>query len=148
MKKISLEVVVGVFVIAGFMAFVYMSLQFGEFSVFSTEKTYELTAEFNNISGLKRGAVVEIAGVTIGKVSHIALGENDQAKISLQLSEGVAITEDAIASIKTQGIIGDKYVRISQGGSDEILKDGDWITETESAVDLEELVSKYIFGDV
>lgn len=148
MKKLSLETVVGVFVIAGFMAFVYMSLQFGEFSVFSTEKNYELTAEFNNISGLKRGAVVEIAGVAVGKVSNIALGENDQAKISLQLSEGVAITEDAIASIKTQGIIGDKFVQISQGGSDEILKDGDWITETESAVDLEELVSKYIFGDV
>lgn len=148
MKKLSLEMVVGVFVIAGFMAFVYMSLQFGEFSVFSTEKNYELVAEFNNISGLKRGAVIEISGVTVGKVSNIGLGENGQAKISLQLSEGVAITEDAIASIKTQGIIGDKFVQISQGGADEILKDGDWITETESAVDLEELVSKYIFGDV
>ena len=147
MKKISFELIVGLFVIGGFLAFVYISLQFGEFSFISTNDNIIL-AEFNNVSGLKRGAVVEIAGVNVGRVERIELAENDQAKIALLISKRVKVTEDAIASIRTQGIIGDKYIRISQGGSDVILKDGDWILETESAVDLEELVSKYIFGDL
>ena len=148
MKKISFDAIVGLFVLTGFLAFVYMSLQLGEFSVFSMEKTYVVRANFGNVSGLKRGALVEMAGVNVGKVSKISLAENDQAQVWLQVNNGIKITEDAIASIKTQGIIGDKYIKISQGGSDELLVDGGFITETESAVDLEELVSKYIFGNV
>jgi len=148
MKKINFDAIVGLFVLAGFLAFVYMSLQLGEFSVFSMEKTYSVQAKFANVSGLKRGALVEMAGVNVGKVSNISLGENDQAQVQLQINSGVKITDDAIASIKTQGIIGDKYIKISQGGSEEFLADGGFITETESAVDLEELVSKYIFGKV
>ena len=147
MKKINLEMIVGLFVIGGFLAFVYISLQFGEFSFLATND-YTIEAEFNNVSGLKRGAVVEIAGVTVGRVERIHLAENDQAKIAMLIANGVNITEDAIASIRTQGIIGDKYIKISHGGSDVMLKDGDLIFETESAVDLEELVSKYIFGDL
>ena len=89
-----------------------------------------------------------MSGVIIGKVSKIALNSDDQAEITMELSKDVKVTEDAIASVKTQGIIGDKYIRISQGGSDDFLNDGDSLTETESAIDLEEMVSKYIFGDV
>ena len=148
MKKVNLDLIVGLFVLAGFFSFVYLSSQLGEFSVFSMDKSFELTAEFGNVSGLKRGAVVEIAGVEIGKVSDIKLGKSDRATVTMAINKDVKVTEDAIASIRTQGIIGDKYVRISQGGSDELLVNGGWITETESAVDLEELVSKYIFGDV
>lgn len=148
MKKSNVDLVVGLFVIAGFAAFVYMSLQLGEFSIFTARNYYSLVADFNNISGLKRGAVVEIAGVNVGKVSDIALDKTDQAKVTMMIEKSVKITEDAIASVRTQGIIGDKYIRISQGGSDVLLKNGGLITETESAVDLEELVSKYIFGDV
>jgi len=148
MKKLNVDLVVGLFVVAGFLAFVYLSLQLGEFSPFSIRENYAIKAEFANVSGLKHGAVVEIAGVTVGKVAGIALGANDRAMITMFIDNKVKITEDAIASIRTQGIIGDKYVRISQGGSDEILKDGELISETESAVDIEELVSKYIFGKV
>ena len=148
MKKINVDAIVGLFVLAGFLAFVYMSLQLGEFSVFSMEKTYSVQATFGNVSGLKRGALVEMAGVNVGKVSNISLGENDRAQVELLINNGVKITDDAIASIKTQGIIGDKYIKISQGGSEELLVDGGAITETESALDLEELVSKYIFGKV
>lgn len=148
MKKINFDAIVGLFVLAGFLAFVYMSLQLGEFSVFSMEKTYSVRATFGNVSGLKRGALVEMAGVNVGKVSNISLGENDRAQVELLINNGVKITDDAIASIKTQGIIGDKYIKISQGGSEELLADGAVITETESALDLEELVSKYIFGKV
>ena len=89
-----------------------------------------------------------MAGVNVGKVSTISLAENDQAQVWLQINNGVKITDDAIASIKTQGIIGDKYIKISQGGSADLLVDGSFMMETESAVDLEELVSKYIFGKV
>ncbi|MEW6500582.1 MAG: outer membrane lipid asymmetry maintenance protein MlaD [Thermodesulfobacteriota bacterium] len=148
MKKLNVDLIVGLFVVAGFLAFVYLSLQLGEFSPFSMEKNYRVTAEFTNISGLKPGAVVEIAGVPVGKVMRIDLGQGDRAKITLSIKQQVQISEDAIASVRTQGIIGDKYVRISPGGSDEYLKDGSAITETESVVDLEELVSKYIFGKV
>jgi len=148
MKKINFDAIVGLFVLVGFLAFVYMSLQLGEFSVFAMEKTYSVRANFGNVSGLKRGALIEMAGVNVGKVSNISLGENDQAQVQLQINNGVKLTDDAIASIKTQGIIGDKYIKISQGGSEELLVDGGVISETESAVDLEELVSKYIFGKV
>ena len=148
MKKANIEFVVGMFLILGFLAFAYISLQFGEFSVFSKGQNYTIIADFDNVSGLKKGAVVTIAGVNVGKVSNISLTKEQRAEVALYLSKNIQVTEDAIASIKTQGIIGDKYIRISQGGSDIYLKEGDLITETESAVDLEELISKYIFGKV
>ncbi|MFZ5764582.1 MAG: outer membrane lipid asymmetry maintenance protein MlaD [Thermodesulfobacteriota bacterium] len=148
MKKTSLEFFVGVFLIVSFATFAYISLQFGEFSFFSQGRNYTLVAEFDSVSGLKKGAQVSIAGVDVGKVSAIRLTEDQQARVELYLNRDVKITEDAIASIKTQGIIGDKYIRISQGGSDVFLEEGGLITETESAVDLEELISKYIFGDI
>ncbi|MBI4792353.1 MAG: outer membrane lipid asymmetry maintenance protein MlaD [Deltaproteobacteria bacterium] len=148
MKKANIEFVVGLFLIFGFLAFAYISLQFGEFSIFSRGQNYTIKADFDSAAGLKKGALVTIAGVNVGKVSNIRLTEAQQAEVALYLSNDVKVTEDAIASIKTQGIIGDKYIRISQGGSDTYLTDGGMITETESAVDLEELISKYIFGSV
>lgn len=148
MKKITLDYIVGIFIIGGFLCFVYLSMQLGEFSIFSMQKNYTIMAEFDGVSGLKPGAVVEIAGVGVGKVSEIVLGEDARAKVAMQISRDVKITEDAMASVKTQGIIGDKYIRIVQGGDDKMLKEGGRITETESALDLEELVSKYIFGKV
>lgn len=148
MKKASFEFIVGVFLIFGFVAFTYISLQFGEFSIFTRGQNYTVFALFDSVSGLKKGASVTIAGVDVGRVSDIRLTRDELAKVALYLSKDIKITEDAIASVKTQGIIGDKYIRISQGGSDTFLEEGEVIMETESAVDLEELVSKYIFGDV
>jgi phospholipid/cholesterol/gamma-HCH transport system substrate-binding protein len=148
MKKANVEFIVGIFLILGFLAFAYISLQFGEFSVFSKGQNYTISADFDSAAGLKKGAMVTIAGVSVGKVSNIMLTKEQQAEVALYLSNDVKVTEDAIASIKTQGIIGDKYIRISQGGSDTYLMEGEMITETESAVDLEELISKYIFGSV
>ena len=145
MKKITTEFVVGLFMLAGFLAFAYLSSQMGEFSIFSLEKNYQIAAEFDIVSGLKVGATVEIAGVTIGKVSGISLGEEDLAKVVLLLNREVEISADAIASIRTQGLIGDKYIKIIQGGDEELLPDGGVIFDTESSIDIEELVSKYIF---
>ena len=145
MKKLNTEIIVGLFMLAGFLAFGYLSLQMGEFSIFDLEKNYSIIAEFDNVSGLKVGATVEIAGVTIGKVSEISLGEGDLAKVILLINQDVKVTADAIASIRTQGLIGDKYVKIIQGGDEELLADGGVIFDTESSIDIEELVSKYIF---
>ncbi len=145
MKKINFDLVVGLFMIAGFLGFVYLSLQLGEFSIFSMGEKYTITAEFDNITGLKVGANVEIAGVDVGKVIAVSLGEYDMAKVAMRISRDVEITDDAIASIRTQGLIGDKYIRIIEGGSDTKLKNNGKIDETESAIDIEELVSKYIF---
>lgn len=148
MKKFNLELVVGLFLIVGFLCFVYLALQLGEVSIFAGEKNYTVIADFDSISGLKEGAALEMAGVTIGKVTRVMLGENDRARIYMQISREVVVYEDAVASVRTQGIIGDKYIKIIQGGAEEVLKDGDFVSETESAIDIEEMVSKYIFGGV
>ena len=145
MKNITTELIVGLFMIAGFLAFGYLSLQMGEFSIFNLEKNYSIEAEFDNVSGLKVGATIEIAGVTVGKVSKIGLGEQGIAMVSMLIKKDIKVTEDAIASIRTQGLIGDKYIKIIQGADEEILQEGDVIFDTESSIDFEELVSKYIF---
>ena len=145
MKKINTELVVGIFMIAGFLAFVYLSTQMGEFSVFSLERNYRVVAEFDSVTGLKVGAGIEIAGVNIGKVSSITLGEDGLARVTMLINREIKITNDAIASIRTQGLIGDKYIKITQGADEEILQDGKVIFDTESSIDIEELVSKYIF---
>ncbi len=148
MKKVNLDLIVGIFLIVGFMAFAYISMSFGEFSVFSRGNNYTLVADFDSVSGLKKGAVVSISGVNVGRVAKIELTSDEQAQVSISLPFDIKVTDDAIASVKTQGIIGDKYIRLSQGGSDIYLAEGELISETESAIDLEELVSKYIFGEV
>lgn len=148
MKKINVELVVGLFMIVGFLCFVYLSLQLGEFSLFAGDRSYTVSADFDSISGLKVGAILEIAGVNVGRISAVSLGKDERARVEMQINKGVLVSEDAIASVRTQGIIGDKYIRISQGGSEVMLTDGGRISETESAIDLEEMVSKYIFGKV
>jgi phospholipid/cholesterol/gamma-HCH transport system substrate-binding protein len=143
MNRISIETAVGIFIIAGFLCLAYISVKLGDVQLFST-KQYMVKARFTNISGLKEGSEVEIAGVTVGKVSKIHL-DSDQALVELLINPDVKIQDDSIASIRTQGIIGDKYVKISPGGSEEYIKPNGSLTETESTVDIEELISKYIF---
>jgi len=145
MKNFNTELIIGLFMIAGFLAFGYLSLQMGEFSIFDLEKNYSLKAEFDNVSGLKVGAGIETAGVSIGKVARVALGENGLARVTMLIKPDIKITADAIASIRTQGFIGDKYIKIIQGADEEMLGEGDLIFDTESSIDFEELVSKYIF---
>ncbi|KAF0188600.1 MAG: ABC-type transport system involved in resistance to organic solvent periplasmic [Desulfobulbaceae bacterium] len=143
-----LELFVGLFMVLGFLAFGYLALQLGEVSFLSTGKTYVIDAEFDNISGVKKGAVVQIAGVVVGQVKRTWLGEDELAHVALQLDKDVKVPADSIASVKSQGIIGDKYIQLSLGGDEKLLKEGDVLTETESAVDLEALISKFAFGSV
>ncbi|GBE04793.1 MAG TPA: outer membrane lipid asymmetry maintenance protein MlaD [Nitrospirae bacterium] len=143
MKKINIETGVGIFLIIGFICLGYLSVSLGNVSLFGTDQ-YAVNARFANISGLKEGAPVEIAGVTVGKVSKIDL-EDYEASVELLIAPDVKLQEDSIASIRTQGIIGDKYIKISPGGAEEFIEPGGEIFETESTIDLEELVGKYIF---
>jgi len=145
MKKMNLEMIVGLFLLAGFACFSYLAIKMGDIKMFSNE-TYGVTARFTSISGLKEGSVVELAGVNVGKVSRIELDPGDyEAIVHLDVDKSVKLQDDAIASVRTAGIIGDKFIKLTPGGSDIILGAGDEIEETESSISLEELVSKYIF---
>ena len=147
MKKYSLEFSVGIFVLAGLLCLAYMTIKLGKMEVFANDG-YTVKAKFASITGLKVGASVEISGVPVGKVTGINLDDNYHAQVRLQLKKTVRLSDDSIASVKTSGLIGDKYVSLSLGGSTTLLADGDDITETESAVDIEALISKYVFGGV
>jgi len=145
MKKFNVEMAVGLFLIAGFLCFAYISVKLGNLDVFGPN-TYQVTARFGSISGLKIGANVEIAGVKVGRVDRIDLDTKDfEAVISLQINQGVELQQDCIASIRTAGIIGDKYVSIPPGGLEDPIKPGGEIAETESSINIEGLISKYIF---
>ncbi len=145
MKKMNVEMIVGVFLLAGFLSFAWLAVKMGDINPFANE-TYPVTARFTSISGLKEGSTIELAGVVVGKVSSIELDTGDyEAVVHLNIDKQVELQDDTIASIRTAGIIGDKYIKISPGGSDIILEAGDEIEETEPAISLEELVSKYIF---
>ncbi len=146
MKRFSTEAVVGLFVLIGIFCLIYLSVKLGNVEIIGSD-SYTVYAKFDSVSGLREGAAIEIAGVEIGRVEHITLNE-DMAKIAMKIDSGVALQEDVIASIKTRGLIGDKIIKISPGGSDRIIKPGEMIRETESALDIEELLSKYIFGKV
>lgn len=144
-NSFKLETIVGLFLVAGIVCFAYLAIKLGKIDIFH-QNSYEIHALFSSISGLKEGANVEMAGVKIGSVKKITLDTKKyEADVYLSLNNDVKISSDAIASIKTAGIIGDKYINISQGGASTYLANGDVITETESALDLEGLISKYIF---
>jgi len=146
--KNSVEFLVGLFMIAGFTAFGYLALQLGEVSLFSDSKNYTIVAQFDNISGVKKGASVQVAGVVVGQVDKIWLDGGGVANIALKLSKDVELATDSMASVKSQGLIGDKFIALSLGGNEESFKEGDILTDTESAVDIESLISKFAFGDV
>ena len=148
MKNSRVEIVVGIFLVLGFLAFGWLAMQLGEVTWLSGSRTYTVFADFDNISGVKSGAEVQIAGVTVGTVTGLALSEYDQARAELQLNREIKLPKDSIASVKSQGIIGDKLIQITLGGDEEEYKEGDVILDTESSVDLESLISKFAFGDV
>jgi phospholipid/cholesterol/gamma-HCH transport system substrate-binding protein len=146
MEKAKLEMIVGVFVLIGVISLGYLSIKLGKLELIGGD-VYEVDALFNSATGLKSGAAVEIAGVEVGRVKAIRLKE-DRALVRLGLQNGTKLYSDTIASIKTRGIIGEKYLALSPGGGGDPLKPGDTIRDTESGLDLEELVSQYVHGKV
>ncbi len=146
MKRIDLELMVGFFIILGIVCLGYLSIKLGKMEVVGG-KGYEIYAIFSNIGGLRTGSSIEIAGVDVGRVKSITL-DNYQARVVLDLPWSVKIQEDAIALVKTKGLIGEKYVEITPGGSEKIIQPGGRIRETQPAVDLEGLISKFAFGKI
>lgn len=148
MKKYSQEVIVGVFVLIGLLCIGYMSVKLGNLSIFG-DNANSFYARFTSVAGLKVGNSVEMLGMEIGRVAEFKMDqENQVAIVELRVKEGIKIYDDAIASIKTAGLIGEKYVSIDPGGADELLKPGATITDTNAPVDIGDLISKYAFGDV
>jgi phospholipid/cholesterol/gamma-HCH transport system substrate-binding protein len=146
MEKARLELTVGVFVLVGLACLGYLAIKLGKLEVIGGQ-VYEVQAKFDSVSGLKAGATVEIAGVEVGRVKAIRLN-SDQALVGLSIQNGVVLYSDTIATIKTRGIIGEKFIALSLGGGGDVLKPGGMIRDTEAGLDLEELVSQYIHGKV
>ena len=146
MQRSALDLAVGIFVLIGILALGWLSVRLGRVE-FLGGSGYQLTVDFPSVGGLKAGSAVEIAGVEIGRVEAITLADY-QARVRIRIRSDVKLQEDSIASIKTKGLIGEKYVRINPGGSDRIIPPDGKIREVEPPVDFEELLSKYIFGKV
>ncbi|MFH1293334.1 MAG: outer membrane lipid asymmetry maintenance protein MlaD [Pseudomonadota bacterium] len=146
MRKFDLELAVGIFMIAGMVCLAYLTIKLGQLEVLG-DKGYEIQAVFSSSGGLKTGSSVVIAGVEVGRVKKVTL-DDYQARVTMSLPLEVKIQEDAIASIKTKGLIGEKYVEISPGGLDENLEPGGVIRDTQPPIDIEQLISKYVFGTV
>jgi phospholipid/cholesterol/gamma-HCH transport system substrate-binding protein len=148
MKKYSMESVVGIFVVIGLLCVGYMTIKLGKISLWGDDYN-TFYARFGSVSGLRVGSPVEIYGIEAGQVERLSIDPGKQvALVELKVKKGVKVYDDATAAIKTAGLIGDKFVKIEPGGGGDLLKPGGTITETTSPTDIEDLISKYAFGDV
>lgn len=145
MNNRKIEFLVGCFVLIGLLAVFYLALQLGGARFFGSE-SYELQARFSSVSGVNAGSRIEIAGVPVGKVKEITLSDNFYAIATLELPNRIQLDDDTIASVKTAGLIGDRFIELSPGGSGFALEPGDMIVDTESALDIENLISKFALG--
>lgn len=146
MNKYKLEFFVGLFAAIGIACAAFLSICIARNELFAANG-YEVQAVFSNCSGLRKGSGIMIAGVEVGRVKKIAL-KDYEARVTLQIERDVAIQQDAIASIKTKGLIGEKYVEISPGAADRKIEPHGTIVNTESGADIESLISKFVHGDV
>jgi phospholipid/cholesterol/gamma-HCH transport system substrate-binding protein len=147
MKKYPMETVVGVFVLIGLICVGYMTVKLGKISLFGGD-TYPLKARFGSVSGLRVGSAVEIYGIEVGSVMHLSIdAERQMGIVDIKVNKGVTVYDDAAATIKSAGLIGDKYVKIDPGEAGEPLKPGGTITQTSVPADIEDLIGKYAFGD-
>jgi phospholipid/cholesterol/gamma-HCH transport system substrate-binding protein len=148
MKKYTMETTVGIFLVFGLLCVGYMTLKLGHVS-FLGEDSYPLFARFTSVSGLRVGSPVNMLGMEIGRIKGLTMDQKSQkAVVEVTIQKGINIYDDAIASIKTEGLIGDKNLSIDPGGGGALLKPGGTITETQPGVDVTELISKYAFGEV
>ena len=148
MKKYSKETIVGIFVVIGLASIGYMTVKLGNVG-FLGDNMYSLYANFSTVTGLREGNPINMLGLQVGKVEKFTMDqENQQVMVHFKINLGIEIYDDAIASVKTEGLIGDKYVAVDPGGGGDLLADGDTITDTNSPTDIMDLISKYAFGDV
>ena len=145
MNRRKTEFYVGLFVIIGILCILYLFVNLGSVN-FSRDRYYPVHGFFTSVSGLKTGARVEMAGVKIGIVSNVSIDKKQLlAKVEFSINKDIELSEDIIASVKTAGIIGQKYIDILPGGSDIMLEAGEEIYNTESSLDIESIVRKFIF---
>jgi len=148
MKKYSLETAVGIFLVFGLLCIGYMTVTLGHVSFFG-DNSYSLFARFTTVTGLRVGSLVYISGIEVGRVEQLTIDQkNQKGVVEMRIKEGINIYDDAIASIKTEGLIGDMDISIDPGGGGTLLKPGGIITETQPPLDIADLISKYVFGDV
>jgi phospholipid/cholesterol/gamma-HCH transport system substrate-binding protein len=148
MKKYAMETVVGIFVVFGLLCVGYMTVKLGKVDFLKSD-SYWLTAKFTTVAGLRIGSPVNILGIEVGRVENITMDQEDlKAVVKMRLKKDIKIYDDAIASIKTEGLIGDKYLSIDPGGAGDLLPNNGVIIDTQAAVDIEQLISKYAFGEV
>ena len=147
MNRSTIDLWVGIFVAAGFGALLFLALKVGNLTSFTTGQTYEVRAEFANIGGLKLRAPVKSAGVVVGRVSDIRFdSESYQAIVSIDVEAGYKFPRDSSAKILTSGLLGEQYIGLEAGGDDVMLKNGDRLRLTQSAVVLENLISQFMFN--
>ena len=139
--------IVGLFVLIGIISIYFLAFRVGQDQLIG-EKTYQLSAIFNNLSGVSKNGRVEVAGVRVGSVRSIDLSDQFKAVAILDIYEGVALEDDTMAVVKTSGLIGDRFIELIPGGSGILLESGDYIVDTQSALDLESLISKFGFGNI
>ena len=147
MNNRKIEFLVGCFMLVGIGAVLYLAIQVGSTRVFGGDH-YMLQARFSSTSGVNVGSRVEIAGVRVGTVKSIILNDSFYSIVTFDLPSSIQLDDDTIVSIKTAGLIGDRYLNISPGGSGFPLEAGDLIVDTESALDIEGLISRFAFGGI
>lgn len=147
MNNRKIEFLVGCFVLIGFGAILYLAIQVGSARFFGSD-SYELQARFRSTSGVNAGSRVEIAGVRVGTVKSIVLDDNFYSIVTLELPNDLRLDDDTIISVKTAGLIGDRYLSLSPGGSGFPLEQGDMVVDTESALDIESLISRFALGGI
>jgi len=148
MKKYAMETIVGIFIVFGLLCIGYMTVKLGHIS-FLGDDSYSLIANFTSVTGLRVGNPVDVLGIEVGKVEQITMDQkNQKAVVEIRIKKDIKIYDDAIASIKTEGLIGDRYLNIDPGGAGLLLGPRGTITETQAPVDIAELIGKYAFGEV
>jgi phospholipid/cholesterol/gamma-HCH transport system substrate-binding protein len=144
MRKSAIDVWVGIFVAIGLLAALFLALKVGNMNAVSFQPTYSITARFDNIGGLKPRAPVKSAGVVVGRIADIRFDDTTyQATVTMTLERSYQFPKDSAAKILTSGLLGEQYVGLEAGGSDQMLAQGNMITQTQSAVVLENLISQF-----
>jgi phospholipid/cholesterol/gamma-HCH transport system substrate-binding protein len=147
MQRSKNDLWVGLFVMIGAVAVLFLALKAGNLLSFNFDSAYRVTAKFDNIGGLKAGAAVKSAGVVVGRVESITFDDKTyQARATLALQSGYAFPKDSSLKILTSGLLGEQYVGMEAGAEEKNLSQGDTIKSTQSAVILENLISQFLFS--
>ena len=147
MQRSTLDLWVGLFVVAGLAAVLVLAMKVGNLSTFNISESYTLQAEFDNIGGLKARSPVKSAGVVVGRVTAITFNNKTfRAQVSMVVDKRYQFPKDTFANILTAGLLGEQYIGLDPGGDEVNLKSGDKIAKTQSAVVLESLISKFMYN--